>query len=52
MVFILPTDEELSGELETRAGDSLDAEARLRDSGWDFKFTQDAAVDPADVHGA
>jgi len=52
MVFILPTDDELSGELAKRAGDSLDAEANLKDSSWGFRFTQAAEVVPADAHDA
>ena len=51
MVFILPTDDELSEELEKRSGDYLDAEMILKDTVWDFKFTQAVKVDPADVHG-
>ena len=52
MTFFLPTDDELDAELEKRSAHDLSAEAMLKDTVWDFKFTQTLDVDPADVHGA
>jgi hypothetical protein len=47
---LLPTDNELDAELETRSAHELSAEQMLKDTVWDFKFTHTMNVDPADVH--
>jgi hypothetical protein len=50
MIVNLPTDNDLDAELETRSAHELSAEQMLKDTVWDFKFTQTMNVDPADVH--
>lgn len=50
MTVNLPSDNELDAELETRSTRELSAEQMLKDTVWDFKFTQTLDVDPADVH--
>jgi hypothetical protein len=50
-MFMFPNDDELDAELETRTDHHLSIEAMLKDTVWDFKFSQTLDVDPADVHG-
>jgi hypothetical protein len=50
MGFILPNDDELDAEFDQRPTRELSPEQMLKDTVWDFKFTQTLDVDPADVH--
>jgi hypothetical protein len=50
MGFVLPNDDELDAEFDQRPARELSPEQMLKDTVWDFKFTQTLDVDPADVH--
>jgi len=45
MVIVLPTPEDIRGELKPIDDDKRDTE-------WSFTFKEYADIDPADVHGA
>jgi hypothetical protein len=50
-MFLLPDDDQLDAELEPHQDHHLDIEAMLKDTVWDFKFSQTTDLDPSDAHG-